>query len=125
MNHVTNVVEVFKETGTLWENYRPEGIGHGNPAKPNFVGWTGLTPITMLIEYVFGIRIDVPNKKIKWNVRLNEEHGVDKIPFGKEGYVSLKAEAREEGAEPKIIVDSNVKLEIEVCWENGSKTRTI
>ena len=42
LNHVDNVLQVFQKTGTVWENYAPESAAPGEPAKPDFVGWTGL-----------------------------------------------------------------------------------
>ncbi len=50
-----NVVRVYKDTGTLWENYAPERAAQGNRAKDDFVGWSGLAPIAGLFEYVFGL----------------------------------------------------------------------
>ena len=52
LNHLNNVVDIYTKTGTLWENYAPEHIEPGRPAKPNFVGWTGLVPISVLFEAV-------------------------------------------------------------------------
>ena len=36
--------QVFQKTGTVWENYAPDAIAPGKPAKPDLVGWTGLGP---------------------------------------------------------------------------------
>ena len=59
-NHLHNVAAVFQHTDTLWENYAPESAAPGDPARPDFVGWTGLTPIAMLIEDVIGLWVDWP-----------------------------------------------------------------
>ena len=80
-NTVKNVVKVFAETGTLWENYAPEKAAHGNCAKADFVGWTGLVPISMLIEYVFGIRCSAPDKTVTWDIRLDGAYGVRNLSF--------------------------------------------
>ena len=45
LNHVNNVVKVFENTGTLWENYSPENVKQGSISAPNFVGWTGFLPL--------------------------------------------------------------------------------
>ena len=89
VNHLDKVVEVYKNTGTVWGNYAPELAKKGNPAKPNFVGWTGLSPITIFIEYVLGVKIDVPNDKIRWNINLTEKHGIERLPFGENDFVTL------------------------------------
>lgn len=46
------VEEVFRLTGTLWENYAPEGAWYGWPVKPDFCGWTAAVPISVYREFV-------------------------------------------------------------------------
>ncbi|WP_072052945.1 MGH1-like glycoside hydrolase domain-containing protein [Hymenobacter terrenus] len=46
------VAEVFQKTGTFWENYAPEFANYGNPAKPDFCGWTAIVPITIWREFI-------------------------------------------------------------------------
>lgn len=46
------VAEVFKKTGTFWENYAPDFIDKGNPARPDFCGWTGIVPISICREFI-------------------------------------------------------------------------
>ncbi|MEP4599255.1 MAG: trehalase family glycosidase [Cyclobacteriaceae bacterium] len=46
------VAEVFEATGTFWENYAPDLISYGMPAKKDFCGWTGLVPISIYKEYI-------------------------------------------------------------------------
>ena len=46
------VAEVFEATDTFWENYAPDLISYGMPAKKDFCGWTGLVPIAIYIEYI-------------------------------------------------------------------------
>ena len=119
-NHLNNVVGVFSKTGTFFENYAPEKV-QGNDRK-NFVGWTGLSPIAVLMEYVFGIRADVPNNRIVWDVRLKDDFGVDNYPFGKEGCVSLHSKARKDARQrPKIKVNSNVDFTLALKWDGGQQ----
>ena len=47
-----NVATVFKATGTFWENYAPDLVSYGMPAKKDFCGWTALFPIAMYNEYI-------------------------------------------------------------------------
>ena len=118
-DYLKNVVEVFQRTGTLWENYSPERAEKGQ-AKPDFVGWTGLAPITILFEYVFGIQADTKANKIVWRVHLTEEHGIANYAFGN-ATVSLLCAARKENEEPKIVVMSDNPVEVEVIWAGGKK----
>ena len=46
------VAEVFEATDTFWENYAPDLIAYGIPAKMDFCGWTGLVPIAIYREYI-------------------------------------------------------------------------
>ena len=47
-----NVAIVFEATGTFWENYAPDLISYGMPAKKDFCGWTALIPIAIYKEYI-------------------------------------------------------------------------
>lgn len=115
LRHVEMVTQVFRETGTLWENYAPEGAKPGDPAKPDFVGWTGLSAIAIPIEHVFGIESRPEENKIIWRVRETTRHGVLRYPF-KGGTVDLICPAHREGQRPEIELRSTVPVAAEVAW---------
>jgi len=51
------VAEVFQRTGTFWENYAPDRdaagrLQPGDPARPDFCGWTALVPISVAREFI-------------------------------------------------------------------------
>jgi hypothetical protein len=46
------VAQVFIATDTFWENYAPDLISYGMPAKNDFCGWTALIPIAVYNEYI-------------------------------------------------------------------------
>lgn len=46
------VAEVYKATGTFWENYAPDSLARGNPSRGDFCGWTALVPITLWHDYI-------------------------------------------------------------------------
>jgi glycogen debranching enzyme len=121
-----HVIEVFQQTGTLWENYAPERTAPGNRAKGDFVGWSGLAPVAGLFEYVFGLRADTLFGRLLWDVRLLERHGVHGYPFGRDGVLDLSCVARDSaGDEPQIEARSTVPLELVVRWEGGEKTLAV
>ena len=119
-NHHDAVVSVFEASGTLWENYAPDTLERGSTSAPNFVGWTGLTPTAVLFEYVLGLRPNVPERRLVWDVRLLEEHGVKHYPFGVDGLLDLRCTARTRATErPSITVTSNIALMLEIVWDGG------
>jgi hypothetical protein len=118
-----HVIEVFQQTGTLWENYAAERTAPGNRAKGDFVGWSGLAPVAELFEYVFGLRADAFSGRLLWDVRLLENHGVQRYPFGRNGVLDLSCATRSSATqEPKIQVSSTVPLELVIRWEGGERT---
>ncbi len=120
-DYVNAVAAVFEKTGTVFENYAPETLSPGNPAKPDFVGWTGLAPISILFEYVFGIHPDAQAHRMEWQVNLLEEHGVRRYPLG-EATVDLVCHARA-GAdeEPRITLCADRPVTLEVVWQGGRR----
>jgi glycogen debranching enzyme len=122
-NHHDNVVRTFADTGTVWENYSPESAAPGRPAKPDFVGWGGLGPIAVMLEYVLGLRPDVPARRLVWDLRLTEAHAVRRYPYGSDGMLDLSAAARRSpDEEPAIEVSSNVDLDLVLRWQGGERT---
>jgi glycogen debranching enzyme len=83
LEHLRSITRIFKETGTVWENYSPDAVKPGTPAKRDFVGWSGLGPILYLIEYAIGIRVDAPSNTITWHLRSPQRVGLEKLRFGK------------------------------------------
>ncbi len=119
-NHLGNVVDVFEQTGTVFENYAPEAASSGSPARRDFVGWGGVPPIAVLLEYVLGLQADVPAGRIVWRVNLTEAHGVKRYPFGTAGWVELHCAPRTTPTqEPQITASSTVPLELQVRWPGG------
>ena len=91
-------------------------------ARKNFVGWAGLPPIAELIEFIIGIQGDYINQQIVWDMNLTEANGIERYPFGPEGMVNLKAEARRSANdEPRITIDTNIGFELVVRYGNKEK----
>ena len=119
--YLDNAVKVFKETDTLFENYAPEYAAHGKPAGPDFVGWTGLAPISILFEFIFGIHPDAGANRIRWIVNRTERHAITQYPFG-DANVDLVCEARSSADEcPVIHVKSDRPVTVEVIWNGQSR----
>jgi hypothetical protein len=127
---VDHTTKVFNETDTLWENYAPEfphpGVRDGDwICGKDFVGWSGLFPISVLYEYIMGIKSDPVHAKLRWDVRLTDAHGIADYPFG-DTPITLRCEERASAAEePVITIDAPCPIEVEVIWEGGSKVITV
>jgi hypothetical protein len=105
---------------TLWENYAAEEITPGQRSKPGYVGWSGLPPIAVLLEDVFGLVPNAPQARLHWAIRLLDEHGVNRYPFGGEGLLDLHCARRRSAAEkPVVNIASNIPLTAEITWEGG------
>lgn len=104
INHLDNIGEVYRHTDTFWENYAPETAVPGNPARPNFVGWTGLAPIAMLLEDVIGIWVDWPQRRVTWHRHLDsiQHYGVHNYPLGSGGTLDLL------GNQEQVVVTTDV-----------------
>jgi hypothetical protein len=124
-NHLDNVVAAFNATGTLWENYAPDsrgtpGSGH---STPDFVGWTGLVPIAVLLEHVFGLRADAATGRLVWDVRLTDGFAIERYPFGTGTSLNLTCAARRDpGEEPKVAIASDQPVEVDLRWAGGRRT---
>jgi len=123
MKHHQRVGEVFNKTGTFWEYYAPETSDPGFLARPDFVGWTGLVPVAVLFEAIFGLKASQTNKTITWDIRLTEEHGIDRYPIGKEGLLNLKCNSRSSLiARPVLEITSNTELTLNYTWKGGKES---
>lgn len=120
--HVEFVTAVYQETNTFWENYAPEAPKPGEPGHRDFVGWGGVGPIAVLLEYVFGLRPDASRDVLVWDVRLTEAHGVKDYPFGADTTLDLAVAARaHDHDEPIVTVKANRPIRIELRWPSGGK----
>jgi hypothetical protein len=121
LNHLRNVVAVFKESGTIWENYAPQQVAHGEPAKGDFVGWTGIGPIAFFIEYAIGVRADALANKVTWNIRSPDRVGVERFWFGGKT-VSLVCEKADAGGNRTVTVKSDGAFDFTATWRGKTKT---
>ena len=124
-DYLKNVVSVYEKTGTLYENYSPEsadlGYNDGIAAKKDFVGWTGLAPISILFEYIFGIRGNALKKEIIWDIWLTENHGIKQYPLG-DATVDLICEARRDENEFPVIqvkADKPISIKVRCCGKES------
>jgi glycogen debranching enzyme len=121
LQHVDLVSKVYKNTGTIWENYSPESAEPGKPAAPDFVGWSGLGPIRLLLEYGVGLKPDAPHNRLTWNLPGDGRVGCERYRFGGR-VLSLLAEPLEgrPGA-LRIRVDSDGEFRLKIIHRGASR----
>jgi len=81
IEHLDRVAAVFELTGTIWENYAPDSVSPGKPAKGDFVGWSGLGPILFLLEYGIGLKPDALRNELSWDLRGDKATGCKRYRF--------------------------------------------
>ncbi|MET0263036.1 MAG: trehalase family glycosidase [Rariglobus sp.] len=99
LNDLEVTGRVFQQTGTVWENYAPDADQPGTPAKGDFVGWTGITPILHFLEQVIGLKADAPANALTW--RLNESGAVGCDLYRFNGHVTSLQAGPVDGATSK------------------------
>jgi hypothetical protein len=114
MKHLDLVARVYEKTGTIWENYSPDAIQQGNPAKADFVGWSGIAPIMYLLEYAIGLKADAPHNRLNWQLQPGGRRGCDHFRFN--GHiVSLVAEPQPgQSKVERITIQSDAPFELRV-----------
>ncbi|MHC4691986.1 MAG: MGH1-like glycoside hydrolase domain-containing protein [Planctomycetota bacterium] len=121
LNHLHNVVEVYKQTGTLWENYAAQNVARGKPSKGDFVGWTGIGPIVFLIEYIIGIRANAPDNDITWHINTTKRVGIENFWFGGKT-VSLVCEEADSTGGRLVKVKSSGVFHLRISLDGKVKT---
>jgi len=125
-NDFANILEIYKNTGTFWEYCAPESTEPGFMARKNFVGWGGLPPIAEFIEFILGIHSDCSESLIVWDITQTESHGIQRLPFGNEGQVSLQvANRKSDSQKPVVTVSTNVEFDLIVKWGKDNTTQKI
>ena len=82
-----------------------------------------MSPIAVLFEAVFGLHPEVGRNELIWAIRLLDEHGVDRYPFGPHATLNLRCAKRSSPEEEPVIeavASQPVKLTIE--WAGGKKS---
>lgn len=79
LNDLDVVSQVFKQTGTIWENYPADEISQGDSDHPDMVGWSGMAPIFFFIRYGVGLRTTDMHNTLEWTI---SEEFVKKGPVG-------------------------------------------
>lgn len=105
--YLNGITEVYKKTGTLWENYSAEAYARGIWSRPDFVGWTGCGPIELLIENIIGFRPNGVDNSLTWHLTRIDKHGIENFRFGDVNASLICARRESINAHAAISVQSN------------------
>ena len=121
--YIDAMSKVFKRTGTIWENYSPDATRRGIQSQPDFVGWSGCGPITLLLENVIGIIPDAVNHSVHWTITRKDRYGIQNLTFGTTNATLICSE-RESVAKPcSLEIKSNKAFTLVVSREFNKEHR--
>lgn len=123
MRHLDAMSKIYENENyrNIWEAYSPE---HFRPAtkehaqealvRSDFVGWSALGPIAMLIENIIGLTFNAAENSILWEIDSIESHGMQNLKFNG-ATVSLMAERHSSpGAKRKLVVETSRELKLDI-----------
>lgn len=122
LNHLACMGAVFGKTGTVWENYAPEVLVSGQPAKGDFVGWSGLGPIVYLLEFAIGLKPDAPANTLTWELASSGRIGCERYRFA--GHVADLL-ATPDGDKWNVQVESDGEFTLKLVLGDRTETRSI
>lgn len=129
--YLEGLYQVFLSTGTLWENYAADQInGQFVPGvhdhypdqycRPDFVGWTGVGPIALLIENVLGFRVNGADKVLTYDLRRTDRHGIENLQMADITTTIICEERKRSEESPVIRVTSDKPYQLLVLFDNDS-----
>lgn len=129
MKHLHLVAEVYKKTGTIWENYAPENATYGlhadgSAVEKDFVGWSGIGPIMYFIEYAIGLKANAPKNEIVWTIRSPDQSGCRNFRFNNR-VATLLAVPADKQQNLKIQVQATGPFTLKIKWKGHSRTLAI
>lgn len=120
-SYLNAVSQVYKTSGSIWENYAADQLAAGSAAKPDWVG-SGLCPIAGLLEHIIGIRIDAVNHRLTWQLRRTDKHGVENLACGS-AIVSMVCQPRKWPTERAWIrLETTAPIHIDFIHPLGKKS---
>lgn len=155
-NHLRNLLQVYSDyvpdsddlaedhegdgTHTLWELYAPDHVRPGTRwdatwvGRQDFVGWTGLGPIALLLEQEIGLEPDAPADTLTLYLHRTDRHGVEGYRFGDQLVdleVAERADAASEASITVVTTDAMIlRVESAGLWwsfelERGETSVTV
>ena len=127
--YLKGMAAVFKQTGTVWELYAPDlerpgsgsqGLTGKHQARPDFVGWSGCGPISLLIENVIGLRPDAIHNRMVWHLHRTDRHGIEHLRVGPATLTFLCKKRESPGAAATVTLESDQAFEVKIVHPKGT-----
>ena len=72
--------------GSIWEcyapdSYRPATTEYNTLSRDEFVGWSGIAPITLLIESIIGLEFNAQENQVTFHLNNREACGIENMIF--------------------------------------------
>jgi hypothetical protein len=121
LEHLRMVGEVFRTTGTVWENYAPDAAMPGKPAMRDLVGWTGIVPILYFLEYGIGLKPDAPNNRLTWELVSSKRCGCQRFRFNGHTAALLAEPEGSQAGRMVLTIESDADFQLRV-QRNGKRS---
>jgi glycogen debranching enzyme len=143
LNHLENMYEVYMNFSpdekliapeerdgdyrTIWECYAPDDMAPATRwdnqyyVRQDFVGWSGLGPVALLLENIIGFQPVAPENTLYWNLRLPEPHGVYNYQFGTVRADIICEQNELPAGEAVILVESDQAFRLHVSTQVGKR----
>ena len=119
--YLSGMYEVFQSSNTVYENYAPDFFEPGQPAKADFVGWSGCGPIQLLFENIMGLQPSGVTGTLVWHLRRTDRHGVEQLKLG-ENLVSVHCGSRDSKESPaELNVDCKKPFTLVIIHPSGKQ----
>ena len=126
--HLDAMCKVMKDEkyGGIWECYSPEFMRPATNKRKqfvrnNFVGWSGLGPIAMLIEHIFGLSFDAGTNTITWAIATPGKHGIQNLRFNGRTVSLFCGAAGPDGRKISIRTSDAIRLRLSTVQKNGTE----
>ncbi len=129
VKHLAAMCEVMRNEkygGTIWECYAPDFMlpatnKQNQIVRNNLVGWSGLGPIAMLIEHIFGLSFDAEANTVSWLLATAGRHGVQNLRFnGRTISLLCVDDARPAGRKILVHTSGDIRLQLAVAGRAGT-----
>ncbi len=126
--HISAMSQVLnnKDYASIWECYAPEYMrpatyktGGDSLSRIAFVGWSGLGPVAMLIEDVFGLDFNALQNKITWRICTEGEHGISNLIFNGQNVSLLCCGDSRQAGSTKVLVETSGAINISISLSNS------